>query len=87
MTQTTNNKPAAKVRSGSIEAAIWANPRTEGEGVRYSITYVRSYKDGDQWKETNSFSEIDSLKLARLIGKALDQLDQLKSRATTTLEE
>ena len=82
MTQETKNHPAAKIRDGSIEAAIWANAKKQGEGVRYSVTYTRSYKTEDGWKESNAFSEIDSLRLARLITKSLNKIDDLKKIAS-----
>ncbi|PHQ31507.1 hypothetical protein [Rhodopirellula bahusiensis] len=73
------NQPAAKLRSGGIEATIWANPKSEGKGFRYSVTYSRSYKVDDQWRTASNFSEIDNLKLARLALKVQDRIDELKA--------
>ena len=60
-------KPIHEVRLGSIKAAVWRN-ETE-TGVRYNVTFSRLYKDGDQWKSTESFGRDDLL----LLGKVADQ--------------
>ena len=65
--QTTKTKPINEVRLGSIKAAVWRN-ETES-GVRYNVTFSRLYKDGDQWKSTESFGRDDLL----LLGKVADQ--------------
>lgn len=83
MTQETQNKPASKIRIANLEAAIWRNAKEDGKGYRYSITYTRSYKTEAGWKESNAFSEIDSLRLTRLIAKALDLVDVLKANDKT----
>ena len=58
------NKPVHKIRIGNITASIWAN---EGQnGTFYNVTVSRSYKDGDQWKDTNSFNRDDLLVVAKL---------------------
>ena len=53
-------------RLGAIKATIWKND-TEN-GPRYSVTITRLYKDGEDWKTTDSFGR-DDLPLA---GKVLD---------------
>ena len=59
-----HNKPVDTIRLGAIKAAIWQN-QTE-TGVRYSATFERLYKDGDQWKQTRSFGRDDLLLLAKV---------------------
>lgn len=79
MTQSTN-QPADKICYGGIQATIWGNPVKDGDGIRYSVTYVRSYKTADgQWKDTSSLSEIDNLKLGQLIPKVADRIAELKA--------
>jgi len=46
-------KPIHEVRLRSTKATVWRN-ETEA-GVRYNATFSRLYKDGDQWKSTESF--------------------------------
>lgn len=59
-------KPIHEVRLGTIKAAIWKND-TES-GVRYNVTLSRLYKDGEEWKSTDSFGRDDLL----LLGKVAD---------------
>lgn len=61
---TPKQKPIHEVRLGSIKAAVWRND-TEN-GVRYNATLTRLYKDGDQWKSTDSFGRDDLLLLAKV---------------------
>lgn len=61
------NKPVHTIRLGAIKAAIWEN--TFGETTRHSVSLSRLYKDGDQWKTTESFGRDDLL----LVGKVADQ--------------
>ena len=57
-------KPIHEVRLGFIKAAVWRN-ETEA-GVRYNATFSRLYRDGDQWKSTESFGRDDLLVLAKV---------------------
>ena len=65
--QTQKQKPISEVRLGHVKAAVWKN-ETEA-GVRYNVTFSRIYKDGDNWKSTDSFGRDDLL----LLGKVADQ--------------
>jgi len=47
------NRPVHEIRLGTIKAAIWAN-ETEN-GVRHNVTISRLYKDGEEWKRSESF--------------------------------
>ena len=53
------NKPVHELRFGRIRATIWAN-ETE-KGIRHNVAISRSYKDGEEWKETTSFGRDDLL--------------------------
>ena len=61
------DKPIHEVRIGSIKAAIWQNDTDAG--VRYNVTLARLYKDGEEWRSTDSFGRDDLL----LLGKVADQ--------------
>src|SRR5262245_10002927 len=50
-------KPVHEIRLGRIKAAIWAND-TEA-GVRHNTVISRLYKDGDNWKRSESFGRDD----------------------------
>ena len=60
-------KPVHEVRLGHIKAAVWRN-ETES-GVRFNATFSRLFRDGEQWKSTESFGRDDLL----LLGKVADQ--------------
>jgi hypothetical protein len=62
------SKPVHKIRDGAIEVSIWKN---DGEkGPWFSVSHRRSYKQGDEWKESDSYGEDDLLPLAKLIDLA-----------------
>jgi hypothetical protein len=61
-------KPVHKIPAGSLEVAIWLR---EGEkGPFYSVTARRRYKQGEEWKDSDSYGEDDLLRLAKLIEEA-----------------
>lgn len=62
------DKPAQQIQLGSIKAAIWKND-TEN-GVRFNTTFARLYKDGDDWKSTDSFGRDELLLLAKVADQA-----------------
>ena len=51
------NAPIHTIRLGRISAAIWSNEGSNGTFM--SVTITRSYKDGDDWKQTDSFNRDD----------------------------
>ena len=61
-------QPVHEIRLGSMKAAIWEN-RTYN-GIPYNATLARIYKDGEQWKSTDSFGRDDLLLLAKVIDRA-----------------
>jgi hypothetical protein len=63
------SKPAHKLYDGVLQVAIWRNSGEKGSW--YSITYSRSYRDGDEtWKQTDSLNADDCLPMAELIREA-----------------
>jgi hypothetical protein len=52
-----NNRPVHEVRLGRVKAAIWENDSSNG--VRHNVTFQRIYRDGDQWKSSESFGRDD----------------------------
>lgn len=62
----TKNKPVHQIRLGRIKATIWANDTSSG--IRHNVNLSRIYKDGEQWKTSDSFGRDDLL----LACKALD---------------
>ena len=66
------NKPEKKFSCGSITASIWANTKVvTGETVKfYSVTINKAYKEGEEWKYTNSFNIEDLPKVALVANEA-----------------
>lgn len=66
-----DNSPVARVKIGGVSAAIFRN---EGEkGAFHTATIERSYKDGDDWKTTNSFGTKDLAALSAVSQEALSK--------------
>ncbi|WKZ57701.1 MAG: hypothetical protein QY326_03280 [Bdellovibrionota bacterium] len=65
----TTKKPAHTIRLGSIKAAIWAN-EAKNSGTRFNVTVCRLYKDGDEWKQSDSFGRDDLLVVAKVLDVA-----------------
>jgi hypothetical protein len=61
-------KPVHEVRMGSIKGAIWKNDTQNG--VRFNVTFTRLYKDGDDWKSSDSYGRDDLLLLGKVADKA-----------------
>ena len=69
-------KPVSEVRIGRVKAAIWPNG-TEGR-TRHNVTFSRLYKDGEEWKSTQSFSRNDLLLLAKVADQAHSRIFELQ---------
>ncbi len=65
----TNNSPIQRLRRGTISVAIFENTTEEGKKY-FNITPQRSYRAGDEWKQTKSFGRDDLLTLAKLLDQA-----------------
>lgn len=66
------NQPVHVVRIRSVRAAVWANPRPDGS-VWHSVTFSRSYRDGDgNWHSTDSFGANDLLMLGEAARQAFN---------------
>ena len=66
------NRPEKKFKCGPVSASIWSESKTvNGAAVKfYSISITKAYKDGDDWKNTNSFSAEDLPKVAMVANEA-----------------
>lgn len=72
-----NAKPIKKYQAGSVSLAVWRNVYVDGmegrEGVMYSVTLERRYKDRSGiWQSTGSFRTNDIPKAALLLQKAYE---------------
>lgn len=57
-------QPAHKFRIGNVTATVWKN------GDYHSVNLSKSYKDGDEWKSTDSLSHGDLLNAAEALKRA-----------------
>ena len=62
------SKPAHKIRNGVLQVTIWRN--ASDKGTFYSVVPTRGYKQGDDWKETDSLGFDDLLPMAKLFDLA-----------------
>ena len=62
-------QPAKKFRIGAVEATIWAN-QGQSENFFFSVEPSRLYKDGDEWKRSNSFTHNDLLNVVKVLERA-----------------
>src|ERR1019366_8245245 len=58
----TSNAPVHTIRVNGIRASIWKNETDKGP--RYNTTFERSYRDGEEWKNSDSYGREDLLVLA-----------------------
>ncbi len=75
----THPKPAAQLRYGSVSAAIWKNDTDKGSF--YNVTFQRTYKEGEELKNTQSFGRDDLLLLAKLADLAHTKIFELQHSA------
>jgi hypothetical protein len=61
-------QPAHEIRLGSIKATIWENETANG--TRHNVSFSRLYKDGDNWKQAESFGRDDLLVVAKVADQA-----------------
>lgn len=74
------SQPVTKFRDGTLEVAVWGNETDEGR-IWYSISFERSYKDGDEWKKTTKLNADDALPVAHLLTKAHDAIIGLPKKS------
>jgi hypothetical protein len=69
-------KPINEIRIGNVKAATWQNK--VGETVRHNVTFTRIYKDGEQWKTSESFGRDELPRLILAAQKAYEALFQAR---------
>ncbi len=72
-----DNKPVDHIRLGNISASIWRNDTDSG--TIYNATFQRSYKDGDDWKNSESFGRDDLLVLTKVADQANSRIYELQA--------
>lgn len=59
-------QPVAKFRLGYVTATIWQNDKF------YSTVLSKSYKEGDDWRETDQLGSGDLMNAVRVLQRAED---------------
>ncbi|MEK7995773.1 MAG: hypothetical protein AAB403_18390 [Planctomycetota bacterium] len=73
-------KPTKAFKAGPIQVAVFMNRRTvRGQEVSIpSVSFQKRYRDGEEWKSTNSLDTNDVPKAILALTKAYDYLVGLK---------
>lgn len=58
------SKPVARFRIGFVTASVWENDKF------YNVTLTRSYKDGNEYHDTDSLGAGDLLNAAKVLQRA-----------------
>ncbi len=67
--------PVHTIQRGRVRAALWRHQGSEGDW--FSVTFARSYKDGQgNWKSASSFGRDDLLTVAELARRCWDWIFQ-----------
>lgn len=62
------NRPVQEIRIGRVKAAVWENETQNGS--RFNVTVKRIYKDGDEWRTSDSFGRDDLPLLIKVLDRA-----------------
>jgi len=63
------NPPAAKFRLGYVTATVWLN------NEHYNTVLSKSYKDGEDWKETDQLDTGDLMNAVRVLQRAKEWIN------------
>src|SRR5262245_54039721 len=73
-----SNKPSHVVRYGGVKAVVWQNPTSNGP--TFNVTVARTYRDGEEWKESSSFGADELLTLAKALNEAHTWIFEQRAR-------
>ncbi len=59
------DRPVHEIQYGAVKATLWKNPTKDG--YMHNVVLSRSYKDGEEWKTSHSFSRRQMFDLERCI--------------------
>ncbi len=60
-----DNTPVHAIRHRRLKASIWRNDTAKGP--MYKVMVVRSYKEGNEWRDTHGFVFDDLMNVAKLL--------------------
>lgn len=74
--QPQSNRPEQNLRYGAVEAAIWRNQGESGDFL--NTTFTRHFRQGEDWKQTDSFREQDLPTLSKIAADAHTAIQEMK---------
>lgn len=74
--QPQSNRPEQNLRYGGVEAAIWRNQGESGDFL--NTTFTRHFRQGEDWKQTDSFREQDLPTLSKIAADAHSAIQAMK---------
>lgn len=84
-TEQQSNRPEQSLRYGGVEAAIWRNQGENGDFL--NTTFTRHFRQGEDWKQTDSFREQDLPSLSKIAADAHSAIQQIKGAERKANEE
>ena len=85
MTKEAKTQPVETMRDGALKAAFWKNESENGPF--FTVTFERTYRDGEEVKSASGFSGTQLLQLSHLAEKAYDRARKLTAAARVTKED
>lgn len=65
-----NIQPVHKIRHGAVSASIWRQDTEKGS--LFNVTFQRSYKEGETWKNSTSFGRNNLLVVSLIAARAFE---------------
>ena len=65
-----SSQPVHEIRHGAVSASIWKQETHKGS--LFNVTFQRSYKDGDTWKNSTNFGRNNLLVVSLIAARAFE---------------
>ena len=79
----TPTKPVKSLRHRGVTASVFLNKSDDGKTSFHKVSLQRSYKQGDEWKTTNSFGRDDLPIVSHLMQQAWEFILEEESKRGT----
>lgn len=73
-----NRQPEHKIRHGAVSASIWRQETDKGS--IFNVTFQRSYKEGNDWKNSNSFGKQNLLVIGLIAARAFEWIGSQQAK-------
>jgi len=70
MSKKENPPPVHRIQLRAVSASIWRNETKKGS--MFNVAFQRTYKDGDDWKNSTSYGQRDLLVLGLVSARAFE---------------